>query len=273
MNRIGLNLIITGFIVICPCLIRTDVAAAGDSIDVVRLSDTDRTIVRRLLEKLSPVITQRRQENTLVTLAFEDLYAPLNDDEKAFLKRFQSIDPNLLELKIPYQGIPKETPELVVIKNQTIRPAGNKPWTIPPQFLPIDVYEAYQAMSEAMKKGLGKTLYVESGYRAPAYQLYLFISYLKNHNYSIRKTAKYSAWPGYSEHGWPPRQAIDFINERGINQGNPKLFEGLAEYRWLLENAGQYGFELSYPKDSSMAFEPWHWRFKGKNEALNTKDN
>jgi LAS superfamily LD-carboxypeptidase LdcB len=221
-------------------------------------------MVVRLLEKLAGLITERRQKSNLATLTFDELYAPLDDQEKAFLKRFQSIDPNLLELSIPYQGIPKEAPELVTIKGQKIKAAG-KTWTIPPQFLPKDVYEAWQAMTAAMKKDLGKTLYVESGYRSAAYQLYLFISYLKNHQYSIRETARSSAWPGYSEHGWPQCQAIDFVNEAGINQDNPRLFEGLEEYRWLLKNAGQYGFELSYPKDSKMAFEPWHWRYKGKN--------
>ncbi len=240
-------------------------SAGRQEINVVRLSNADRAMVVRMLEKLAGLITERRQKSNLATLTFEELYAPLDDHEKAFLKRFQAIDPNLLELSIPYQGIPKEAPELVIIRGQKIKSADNKTWTIPPQFLPKEVHEAWQAMIAAMKKDIGKTLYVESGYRSAAYQLYLFISYLKNHQYSIRETARSSAWPGYSEHGWPQCQAIDFVNEAGINQDNPKLFEGLEEYRWLLKNAGHYGFELSYPKDSKMAFEPWHWRYNGKN--------
>jgi LAS superfamily LD-carboxypeptidase LdcB len=237
-------------------------SAARQEINVVRLSNADRAMVERVLERLTGLIAERRQKSNLATLVFEELYAPLDDQEKAFLKQFQAIDPNLLELSIPYQGIPKEAPELVVIKNQKVKPANNKKWTIPPQFLPKEVHEAWQAMTAAMKKDIGKTLYVESGYRSAAYQLYLFISYLKNHQYSIRETARFSAWPGYSEHGWPEHQAIDFTNEQGINgHDNPAAFEGLEEYRWLSQHAGEYGFEQSYPKDSKMSFEPWHWRY------------
>jgi LAS superfamily LD-carboxypeptidase LdcB len=236
--------------------------AVGQEINVERLSDADRAMVQRVLEKLLPLITERRQKSNLATLVFEELYAPLDEEEKDFLKRFQAIDPNLLDLTIPYQGIPRETPELIIIKGQKVRPAKGKAWTIPPQFLPKEVHEAYQALTSAIKKDIGKTLYVESGYRSAAYQLYLFISYLKNHKYSVRETTRFSAWPGYSEHGWPPRQAIDFTNEHGINgHYNTAAFEALEEYQWLLKNAGQYGFELSYPKDSKMAFEPWHWRY------------
>jgi LAS superfamily LD-carboxypeptidase LdcB len=240
-------------------------SAVGQEINVVRLSNADRTMVERVLERVAPLIAERRQKSNLATLSLEELYVPLNQDEQRFLKRFWAIDPNLLELTIPYQGIPQKVPELIVIRGQIMKIAENKTQTIPPQFLSKEVHEAYQAMTAAMKKDLGKTLYVESGYRSAAYQLYLFLSYLKNHQYSIRETTRFSAWPGYSEHGWPQRQAIDFVNEQGIDgQDNPKLFEGLEEYQWLLKNAGQYGFEMSYPKDSKMAFEPWHWRFKGK---------
>jgi LAS superfamily LD-carboxypeptidase LdcB len=240
-------------------------SAVGQEINVVRLSNADRTMVERVLERVAPLIAERRQKSNLATLSLEELYVPLNQDEQRFLKRFWAIDPNLLELTIPYQGIPQKVPELIVIRGQIMKIAENKTQTIPPQFLSKEVHEAYQAMTAAMKKDLGKTLYVESGYRSAAYQLYLFLSYLKNHQYSIRETTRFSAWPGYSEHGWPQRQAIDFVNEQGIDgQDNPKLFEGLEEYQWLLKNAGRYGFEMSYPKDSKMAFEPWHWRFKGK---------
>jgi len=35
-------------------------------------------------------------------------------------------------------------------------------------------------------------------------------------------------------------------------------------YRWLKDNAHNYGFILSYPEENSYyKFEPWHWRFVG----------
>ena len=43
-----------------------------------------------------------------------------------------------------------------------------------------------------------------------------------------------------------------------------KEFEKLPEYQWLLINAKNFGFVLSYPKDSKdgIVFEPWHWRYE-----------
>jgi LAS superfamily LD-carboxypeptidase LdcB len=238
------------------------VAGCGSSINVVRLSDTDRAMVARVVKRLEPMIEQRRSRDDIAAMNFEELYRPLDGKERAFLRRFQNFDTRLLNITIPYQGIPSKTPDLVIIKDQRMKLAENETEEISPQFLPREVYNAYTAMTAAMKKDLSKTLYVESGYRSAAYQLYLFVFYLKNHNYSIRETMRFVAWPGYSEHGQPAHQAIDFVNERGIDgQNAPAAFESLEEYQWMLRHAGQYGFMLSYPRGSKMAFEPWHWHY------------
>jgi LAS superfamily LD-carboxypeptidase LdcB len=231
-------------------------------VDVVKLAERDRAMVVRVLDKLDPVIAERRSQGDIATLIFKDLYAPLDNQERAFLRRIEDLDTRQINLTIPYQGIPQTPPQLIAITGQIIStPDGAR--EIPTQFLPKAVYDAYVSMSAAMKSDLGKTVYVESGYRSATYQFYLFLFYLQNHAYSILETVRYVAWPGYSEHGWPEHQAIDFVNEQGIDgQNNPAEFESLEEYQWLLKNAARYGFELSYPKNSKMAFEPWHWRFK-----------
>jgi LAS superfamily LD-carboxypeptidase LdcB len=238
------------------------VAGCGSSINVVKLSDTDGAMVEQVVKRLEPMIAQRRSRGDIAALTFEELYRPLDGEERAFLRHFQNLDTRLLNITIPYQGIPSKTPDLVVIKGQIMKLAGNETQEIPSQFLPRDVYDAYSAMMAAMKKDIGKTLYIESGYRSAAYQLYLFVFYLKNHGYSIRETARFVAWPGYSEHGQPVHQAIDFVNEWGIDgQDDPAVFEALEEYQWMLRHAGPYGFKLSYPRSSKMAFEPWHWYY------------
>jgi LAS superfamily LD-carboxypeptidase LdcB len=238
------------------------ITGCGSGIDVVNLSDPDKVMVERVVKRLEPMIEQRRSQGDIAALSFGELYSPLNGEARAFLRRFQNLDTKLLNITIPYQGIPSKTPDLVVIKGQIMKLAENETQEIPPQFLPRDVYNAYMAMTAAMKKDIGKILYVESGYRSAAYQLYLFVFYLRNHDYSIRETARFVAWPGYSEHGWPAHQAIDFVSERGIDgQGDPAAFEVLEEYQWMLRHAGQYGFKLSYPRSSKMAFEPWHWHY------------
>ena len=102
---------------------------------------------------------------------------------------------------------------------------------------------------------------------------YLFVFYLSNHDYSIRETVKFVALPGYSEHGAPKCQAIDFINAEGINgEENAADFENLEENKWLLANARRFGFVLSYPKNapSGITYEPWHWHYEAQLSAVST---
>lgn len=230
-------------------------------LDTDRLTSDDITRVQNLLTKLEPLIKEREAAESLATLTFDELYAPLNEDERTFLEAFQNLNGPELGVSIPFRGIATGKEDLMVIKNQQIQVNG-KPFTIPPQYLPPDAYQSYLKMMDAMEEDLGKRLSIESGYRSSAYQLYLFVYYLKNHDYSIKETVGWVALPGYSEHGAPAFQAIDFISEDGISgEEYPEDFEDLDEYRWLLENAGRFGFVLSYPRGASgITFEPWHWR-------------
>jgi len=238
-------------------------ASALAELDINRLSVPDVNKVEILLNKFAPLIKERREKNNLASLTLDELRATLTESQKIFLKNFENLDAHTLSVKIPYLGIAAGNEELVIIKGQKIKVNGQFQ-ALPPQFLPKDVNQSYTQMMDAMQKDLGKRLYVESGYRSSAYQLYLLIASLKNHNYSIRETAKFVALPGYSEHGCPRQQAIDFVNEDGIDgQNNPQLFEVIPEYAWLTKNAQNFNFALSYPKDSNdgIAFEPWHWHY------------
>ena len=227
----------------------------------------DIMMVKTLLKKLEPLIKKREADSTLATLTFDELYAPLNEKESQFLRDFQGLDAQELNVKIPYQGIATGQEPLEKIAGQRIRYINIQNGAsreLGVQYLPRYVYGIYKEMMAAMEKDIGKRLLIESGYRSSAYQLYLFVFYLKNHKYSIRETVKWVALPGYSEHGAPAHQAIDFINESGINgEYNTKEFEDLPEYHWLLKHAAEFEFVLSYPKtaQSGITFEPWHWRF------------
>lgn len=76
---------------------------------------------------------------------------------------------------------------------------------------------------------------------------------------------KFSADQGYSEHQLGT--TVDFTTS--ILGGENSSFAKTASYTWLMENAYKYGFILSYPKGNTYyIFEPWHWRFVGKNLAL-----
>ena len=199
-------------------------------------------------------------------LTFEELHAPLSARQKNLLEEIRKQDPKQLGATAHAFGPPRQDVHFVKVPGQSIQKNGS-PLPLPKQYLPQEVYEAYQEMMEAMKKDLGKVLYVDSGYRSPAYQLYLFLYYLPKHGYSIRENNKFVALPGHSEHGAPEQQAIDFINEGGINgEDHPEEFERLPEYAWLTRYAKRYGFFLSYPRNNrwGTSFEPWHWPYEGK---------
>lgn len=218
-----------------------------------QLSSEDTTLLQTILQKLKPFIEERQSQGDANLLTYSELYAQLDPQEQAFLDAIRNIKPSTKETA---------NTDFVAIDGQVVKNA-----VIPRQFLPRNVHEAYLNMMKAMKQDIGRRLYVESGYRSPAYQLYLFMFYMPNHDHSIKETNRWVALPGHSEHGSPERQAIDFINEEGVSgETFPEEFENLPEYAWLTQNARRFGFVLSYPKNNTTnsAFEPWHWRYEPK---------
>ncbi len=234
-------------------------------LNVEKLTPEHIAEVKALVEKLEPFISKKDQEGKLPSLTFKKLESPLNFHEKRFLRAFRDLKAEEIGVRIPFRGFSQGEKKLVRLNGQKIRIKG-KESVIPSQFLSPQVYQTYQFMIRAMEQDIGKRIFIESGYRSSAYQLYLFIYYLSNHDYSIRETSKWVALPGYSEHGDPEHLAIDFINADGINgEYNVAEFEVLPEYHWLMGNAAKFGFVLSYPKNApaGVTYEPWHWRYEG----------
>ena len=167
----------------------------------------------QVIEKLEPLIRKRDGEKNLSRLTFDELYEPLLKEEREFMEKFRNIPAKEVGVRIPWRGIATGKEELVMIRGQKVkekvrvktsdgkRKTVIRTRTIPPQFLPPNVYKQYEKMMAAMETDIGKRLYVDSGYRSSAYQLYLFVYFLKNHNFSVRETVKFVALPGYSEHG------------------------------------------------------------------------
>jgi len=252
--------------IMASCLVVMLAYPALAELNLDALPRKDIMMVKSLLKKLKPLIKERQADSTLATLSFDELYAPLNEKEAQLLKNFQGLDAKALNVKIPFRGLATGKEPLTKITGQRVRyinVQNGASHELGVQYLPEQVYAKYTDMMAAMQKDIGKRLLIESGYRSSAYQLYLFVFYLKNHEYSIRETVKWVALPGYSEHGAPAHQAIDFINVLGINgEYNTKEFEDLPEYHWLMKHAAEFGFVLSYPKNdqSGITYEPWHWR-------------
>jgi D-alanyl-D-alanine carboxypeptidase len=74
---------------------------------------------------------------------------------------------------------------------------------------------------------------------------------------SIESILQVIAAPGFSEHH--TGRAVD-IGVPDVTQLT-EAFEKTPAFRWLMLNAGRYGFGLSYPKGNvhGIAYEPWHW--------------
>jgi LAS superfamily LD-carboxypeptidase LdcB len=121
-------------------------------------------------------------------------------------------------------------------------------------------YPYLQEMIVAAKND-GIDLKIISGYRSFGNQSTLKNSYLVTYGSGANK---FSADQGYSEHQLGT--ALDFtIEGLGLNFTS---FKGTDAYTWMTNNAYRYGFILSYPDGNEYyQFEPWHWRFVGKDLA------
>jgi D-alanyl-D-alanine carboxypeptidase len=80
-------------------------------------------------------------------------------------------------------------------------------------------------------------------------------------------TMSWIAVPGTSEHN--AAVAIDF---NSITES----FDQTRAFRWLRDNAHEFGFVLRYPRDeveiTGVNYEPWHWRFVGVSHAARIRE-
>ncbi|OGG59635.1 hypothetical protein A3C89_00245 [Candidatus Kaiserbacteria bacterium RIFCSPHIGHO2_02_FULL_50_50] len=80
----------------------------------------------------------------------------------------------------------------------------------------------------------------------------------------------FSADQGYSEHQLGT--AVDF-STKAASGSLTTSFDTTEAFTWLAKNAYRYGFILSYPKNNTYyIYEPWHWRFVGRNLARDLHD-
>ena len=102
----------------------------------------------------------------------------------------------------------------------------------------------------------GITLLPLSGFRSVSRQAEIIRRKL-NQGISISEILTSVAAPGYSEHH--TGCALDLVTPE-----EPDLEEHFANtpaYHWLQNNAANWDFHLSYPRENphGIVFEPWHW--------------
>lgn len=228
-------------------------------VSISEITQEQKDIVLSFMEKLEQFKKERKEG--VATISFEELKDTLSPDEISFMEDMLKIKPEDYGVSLEFLGYHPVPDDLVAIKGQSYVWEGEEK-QIAPQYLPKNIYEAFLEMNKSLKKNTGKELLVKSAYRSPAYQVLTFLYWLQKYDFNIADTLKHSTMPGYSEHGYPPRQAIDFITEEGVIWGDKICFDDTEEYKWLLKNAHKFGFYLSYPEGNpqGIRFEPWHWR-------------
>jgi D-alanyl-D-alanine carboxypeptidase len=115
-------------------------------------------------------------------------------------------------------------------------------------------------------KGAGFEIVMTTAYRAYGFQSTLYNNYVSN--YGQAEADKFSAKPGHSEH--QTGLAVD-VTSPTVEYRLTEAFDKTAEWKWLIENADEFGYILRYPKDKSditgYIYEPWHFRYVGIDAA------
>ena len=129
-----------------------------------------------------------------------------------------------------------------------------------------DVYPYITAMVAAAEAD-GVDLRVWSPFRSYAVQNDLFQKQVKRAGGDEQAAATVVARPGTSEHNTGLCADFNMASD---------TFESTPMYKWMCENAENYGFVLRYPKDkqnvTGVIYESWHWRFVGINTAKEMND-
>ena len=139
--------------------------------------------------------------------------------------------------------------------------------------LQTEAANAFLSMQAAAAKD-GVDVRMQSGYRSVSYQKKLYndkTQYYRNKGLSEAAAREKAAVivnpPGCSEHNCGLAADLNSPEHTTLDTG----FADTAAFRWLCENAEQYGFILRYPKEAEsvtgITYEPWHWRYVGTENA------
>lgn len=132
-----------------------------------------------------------------------------------------------------------------------------------------DLVEMLKAAGDA-----GYQYWIASGYRSRERQQELInedvADYMEqgmSYEDALAKTLEETQPAGYSEH--ETGLALDILCSTNTQMNRTQA--GEPGNHWLTEYSAEYGFILRYPKDketvTGIAFEPWHFRYVGKEAA------
>lgn len=155
-------------------------------------------------------------------------------------------------------GIPTEFTEQLDWPLQpeaaTLAEAGPD-WYGRSQRLRPDALAAWQRLQRAAAED-GVIVHLISAFRSVEYQCEVI---RRKHagGRSMEDILRVNAVPGFSEHHTGCAVDLGTTDCPALEE----VFEETPAFRWLVANAGHFGFHLSYPRDNPMgiSYEPWHW--------------
>ena len=125
-----------------------------------------------------------------------------------------------------------------------------------------DTIEPLNSMLDDFYQAHGpNSLIVVSGYRTNEFQQALYEERVSQEG--AVEAAKWVAQSGGSEHH--TGIALDFSLYSG--DGSSENYDGSGKYRWINNNAYEYGFIVRYDENkkdiTEISYEPWHFRYVG----------
>lgn len=225
----------------------------------MKFKEEEIKILKDILDRFSEMKKASRKKFSL--LDYKEFLSLLDKKERRLVERIQKLNIARYGKKTPFLGILPVPKDLVMVRGQKYK-AGSKLYNVPIHFLPRRAYRAFKRMNQVIEKDLKRPLNITSGYRSPAYQMYVLLYFLEKYHWDMAKALKRAALPGYSEHGYPLRQGVDFGTLEPLS--DIRDFVRTEEYKWLKKNANRFGFYLSFHKGNKLGvmFEPWHWHYE-----------
>ena len=142
------------------------------------------------------------------------------------------------------------------------------------KYLLIEVYKAFNNMKEAAAKE-GINIKVRSGFRSFNHQTWIW-NWKWGLKSRIKMTPKekavdilkYSSMPGTSRHHWGTEADINSLELEYWESE-----EGEKIYKWLCENAEQFGFFQPFKNNEGKGYlvEKWHWSYSAIATKFYTK--
>lgn len=246
-------------------LIIIAIAGGAGAYSIFTNLETDINTKEEALKKAQETIDQLQQENSDLLTNIEETESELDELEDEvrklqggldILSRLTTIDPEILKKysRVYFLNEHYRPDKLVLIDKKYWVPANDD------EFIHKDVWPHLEELLEEAEDD-NINLRIISAFRTFDEQKNLNASY--NITYG-QGANQFSAYQGYSEHQLGT--TLDFTTEElGTNYTS---LDSTEAYQWLLDNAYKYGFVLSYPEDNEYyQFEPWHWRFVGRELA------